>query len=96
MFLIELARTARDLSFLGDVNCPHFILVVSGRTKGNQLSGAKFGVPIAARTEGTNLLPGKWIQRLVEILTLKNDTCGRIFRRNLCPTRLFEFEFDFF
>jgi hypothetical protein len=96
MLLIELAGTARDLVFLADEVCPHFILVVSGRTKGNQLSGAKFGVPIAARTEGTNLLPGKWIQRLVEIMTAKNDTRGRLFRRNLSPTRLFEFEFDFF
>jgi hypothetical protein len=96
MLLIELAGTARDLIFLGDITCPHFILVVSGRTKGNQLSGVKFGVPIAACTEGTNLLPGKWIQRLVEILTLKNDTRGQLFRRNLSPARLFEFEFDFF
>jgi hypothetical protein len=96
MLLIELAGTACDLVFLTDSVCPHFILVVSGRTKGNQLSGAKFGVPIVGRTEGTNLLPGKWIQRLVEIMTLKNDTRGRLFRRNLSPTRLFEFEFDFF
>jgi hypothetical protein len=96
MLLVELAGTARDLVFLADVVCPHFILVVSGRTKGNQLSGAKLGVPIAARTEGTNLLPGKWIQQLVKIMTVKNDTRGRLFRRNLSPTRLFEFEFDFF
>jgi hypothetical protein len=96
MLLIELAGTARDLVFLEDVTCPHFILVVLGRTKGNQLSGAKFGVPIAACTEGTNLLPGKWIQWLVEILTLKNDMRGQLFRRNLSLTRLFEFEFDFF
>jgi hypothetical protein len=91
MLLVKLAGTARDLVFLADVVCPHFILVVSGRTKGNQLSGAKFGVPIAARTEGTNLLLGKWIQRLVKIMTVKNDTRGRLFRRNLSPTRLFEF-----
>jgi hypothetical protein len=71
MLLIELAGTAWDLVFLKDDTCPHFILVVSGRTKGNQLSGAKFGVPIAARMEGTNLLPGKWIQQLVEIMTSK-------------------------
>jgi hypothetical protein len=48
MLLIELAGTAQDLVFLKDDTCPHFILVVSGRTKGNQLSGAKFGVPITA------------------------------------------------
>jgi hypothetical protein len=54
MLLIELAGMAPDLVFLTDVVCPHFIMVVSRRTKGNQLSGAKFGVPITARTEGTN------------------------------------------
>jgi hypothetical protein len=74
MLLVKLAGTAGDLVFLADVVCPHFILVVSGWTKGNQLSGAKLGVPIAARTEGTNLLPGKWIQRLIEFMTVKNDT----------------------
>jgi hypothetical protein len=34
MLLIELAGTARDLVFLTDSVCPHFILVVSGQTKG--------------------------------------------------------------
>jgi hypothetical protein len=96
MLLIKLAGTAQDLVFLADVVCPHFILVVFGRTKGNQLSSAKFGVPIAAWTEGTNLLPGKWIQQLIEIMTVKNDTRGRLFRRNLSAACLFEFEFDFF
>jgi hypothetical protein len=96
MLLIELSGTAQDLVFLTGADCPHFILVVSGRTKGNQLSGAKFGLPIAACTEGTNLLPGKWIWRSVKIMTLKNDTRGRLLRRNLSPTRLFEFKYDFF
>jgi hypothetical protein len=48
MLLIELAGTVRKLEFLSDPVCPHFILIVSGKTKGNQLSGAKFGVPVAA------------------------------------------------
>jgi hypothetical protein len=59
MLLIKLAGTSRDLVFLTDKTCPHFILVVSGCTKGNQVRGAKFGVPIVACTEGTNLLLGK-------------------------------------
>jgi hypothetical protein len=96
MLLIELAGTARDLAFLKDESCPHFVFIVSGQTKGDQLSGAKFGVPIASRTEGTNLQPGKWVKRLVDLLTLRNDTRGRLFRRNLNPARLFEFEHDFF
>jgi hypothetical protein len=58
MLRIKLAGTARDLTFLLDSVCPHFVFIVLGQTKGNQLSGAKFGVPIVARKEGTNLLEG--------------------------------------
>jgi hypothetical protein len=96
ILLIELAGTVRKLEFLNDPLCPHFILVVSGKTKGNQLSGAKFGIPIAATTEGTNLFPGKWISRLCSLMTVNGDTTGRLFRRRLKPTRPFEFEHDFF
>jgi hypothetical protein len=97
MLLIELAGTARKLEeFLTDSSCPHFVFVVSGKTKGNQLSGAKFGVPVAATTEGTHLMPGKWVSRLCSLMSLAGDTTGRLFRRRLKPTRLFEFEHDFF
>jgi hypothetical protein len=96
MLLIELAGTLQKLEHLSDLNCPHFILIVSGRTKGNQLSGAKFGVPVAATTEGTHLMPGKWVSRLCSLLVATGDTSGRLFRRRLKPTRLFEFEHDFF
>jgi hypothetical protein len=96
MLLIELAGTARSLEFLTDASCPHVILHISGRTKGNQLSGAKFGIPLAATTEGTHLQPGKWVKRLVELMTTNGDTRGRLFRRTLSPAKLFEFEGDFF
>jgi hypothetical protein len=79
MLLIKLAGTARDLSFLSNEVCPHFVFIVSGQTKGNQLSGAKFGVPIAARTKGINLQPGRWVKRLIDLLTIRNDTRGRLF-----------------
>ena len=63
-FLIELAGTARDLRHLSDPALPHFMLAILGKTKGNQLSGAKFSVPIVGRTTRTNLQPGKWVQQL--------------------------------
>ena len=62
MLLIELAGTARDLRHLSDPSLPHFVLAISGKTKGNQLNGAKFGVPVVGQTSRTNLKPGKWIQ----------------------------------
>ena len=64
MLLIELAGTAQDLRHLSDPRLPHFVLAISGKTKGNQLNGAKFGVPVVGQTSRTNLKPGKWIQRL--------------------------------
>ena len=96
MLLIELSGTASSLEFLTDKACPHFLLVVSGRTKGNQVGGSKFYVLIASSTERSHLRPGKWIERLCELLTSKGETGGRLFRRKLDPPRLYEFEFDFF
>lgn len=96
MLLIELAGTASDLDFLTDRNLPHFVLTISGPTKGNQLSGSKFGVPIVATTQGTYLKPGKWIERLVLLRTEKGDTKGRLFRRRLVPAKMYEYENDFF
>jgi hypothetical protein len=96
MLLIELSGTNLSLQFLSDATCPHFIVVVSGRTKGVQLNGTKFGIPIAATTEGTNLQPGKWIKRLCDLRIRGGDTRGRLFRRRLAPAKLFEFENDFF
>ena len=96
MLLIELAGTTRKLDFLTDQECPHFVFVVLGTTKGSWLSGAKFGVPIAATTEGTGLKPGKWVRRLCESMTEDGDTSGRLFQHQLKTTRLFEFEHDFY
>jgi hypothetical protein len=96
MLLIELAGTTKSLKFLSDPICPHFILVITGLTKGNQKGGAKFGVPIVARTKGTFLQPGKWIKRLCEARATKGDKGGRLFKRQLVPARLYEFEEDFF
>jgi hypothetical protein len=55
---IELAGMANSLKHLEDEVNPHFKFILLGRTKGNQLSGAKFGVPCLPVTTGTNLHPG--------------------------------------
>lgn len=96
MPLIEFAGTKASLTNLCDQNCPHFILVITGRTKGNQKGGAKFGVPIVATTEGTYLRPGKWTKRLCDLMTARGISSGRLFKRNLAPAKLFEFEHDFY
>ena len=67
MLLIEYAGTAKSLGNLLDPKEPHFTFVISSRTKGNQLSGAKLGVPCVGTTEGTHIRPGRWVQRLVDL-----------------------------
>ncbi|KAG7373554.1 hypothetical protein IV203_034278 [Nitzschia inconspicua] len=68
MLQIELAGTANSLKFMKDEATPHFCLRILGRTKGNQLSGANFDLPCVATTAGTNLRPGRWIERLVKTI----------------------------
>ena len=80
MLLIELAGTVRKLGFMDDEECPHFVLVVSGTTKGSQLSGTKFGVPIVSVTQGNDLEPGKWVKCLCELMTVLGDTSGQFFQ----------------
>jgi hypothetical protein len=60
MLLIEFAGTSNSLKHMND-SLPHFVLVISGRTKENQLSGSKFGIPCVSVTEGTHLRPGIWV-----------------------------------
>jgi hypothetical protein len=94
--LIELAGTANSLKHLEDTALPSYELMVLGTTKANRLSGAKFGVPCVAVTEGTNLRPGRWIKRLVEIIHHEGRKKGRLFERKLRPAKMCEFEDDFF
>jgi hypothetical protein len=64
---IEFAGTAKSVTKWMQRNVDSFfMLVVTGRSKGNQLSGAKFSVPSMKHTEGTNLSSGIWIERLVK------------------------------
>jgi hypothetical protein len=96
MLLIELAGTANSLVHLNDAKNAHFVFVISGRTKSDQSSGAKFGVPCCPVTEGTHLRPGRWIKRLVDIIHGKGRRTGRLFNRRLQIAKLQEFENDFF
>jgi hypothetical protein len=95
MPLIELAGTANSLKHLRD-NEPYFVFVITGRTKGNRLAGAKFGVPCVSITEGTHLKPGRWVERLVKVLHESGRRGGRLFERKLKPTKLMEYEHDFY
>jgi hypothetical protein len=95
MILIERAGTIKSLTHLDDPE-PWFKFVVSGPTKGNQLSGSKFAVPIVGTTTGSHLQPGKWVKRLGTLLQDEGSKNGRLFTRRLNPPKLFEFEDDFF
>jgi hypothetical protein len=96
MLLIEIAGTANSLVHLLDSKNAHFKFIISGRTKGDQTSGAKFGVPCVPVTEGTHLRPGRWVKRLIEIIHGKGRRSGRLFNRRLKLSKLQEFENDFF
>jgi hypothetical protein len=91
MLLIEFAGTAKSLKHLLDPKLPHFVLIVSGRTKGNQLSGSKFGLLCVSVTEGTHLRAGIWLDRLIRLMKADGGSKGRLLQRNLSPARLFEF-----
>jgi hypothetical protein len=85
LLIIEFASTAKSLKHLLDPKLPHFVLIVSGRTKGNQLSGSKFGLPRVSMTEGTHLRPGLWLDHLVRLMKADRVSKGRLFQQNLAP-----------
>jgi hypothetical protein len=70
------------------------MLVVTGRTKGNQLAGARFAVPCVGKTEGTGLQPEKWVTGLVGSMKKAGIITGRLFQKRLDPPRLFEMTDD--
>lgn len=64
MLLLELKGAYKSLDQLIHPRngCPpHYTLYLAGVTKGNRISGAKFGVPIVETTEGSGLEPGLWV-----------------------------------
>jgi hypothetical protein len=94
--LIAHAGTAKSSKRLSDWIDPHFEFVISGRTKGNQMSSNKFAVPCVDVTEGTAPRPGIWVERLVVVLREMGIRGGRLFTWRLLPAKLLEFEEDFF
>jgi len=93
--LIELAGTRNSLdNKMGKE--PYFNVVISGRTKGNQVSGSKFKFPCVYITSGSGLNPGTWIRRLVNIRNEEKDESGRLFHRGISPSKVSQFEIDFF
>jgi hypothetical protein len=95
MLLIELAGTANSLCNMTRAKNAHFLFVILGRTKGNQMSGAVFAIPCAP-VEGTHLRPGRWVNRLVEIIHSSGRRTGRLFARRLRVSKMHEFANDFF
>ena len=95
MLLIERAGTTNSLKTLKGEGW--FKLVISGATKGNRLSGAKFELPLVGITQGTGLQPGKWVSRLCYLHKQeKEGKRTRLFSRVLSPSKLIEFQDDFF
>ena len=95
MVLIELAGTRNSMENMTD-DLGYFKVVISGRTKGNQLSGSKFSFPCVNITKGTGLNPGTWIRRLIEIRNREDDTGGRLFFRGKSPAKVYQYQTDFF
>jgi hypothetical protein len=96
MVRIEYAGTTNSVEkWMSKGTGSYFMFVVSGRSKGNQVSGSKFSVPCVGTTEGTNLLPGRWVERLVNLMKTAGTRSGRLFQRKLNPPRMCEWEGDF-
>ena len=80
--LIELEGTFLSLDNLenpvGNLE-KHFESVIAGRTKGNSLSGAKFGIPCVAVTGKSKLQPGIWAMRYCTLLKLGGQNGGYLF-----------------
>jgi hypothetical protein len=55
MILQELAGTENSMVNMNNAKDAHFLFVILGWTKGNQLSGATFAIPCVPVTEGTHL-----------------------------------------
>ena len=95
MMLVETAGTRNSFTHFNGTK-PYFKIMLSGRTKGNQVTGSKVSFPCVDRTNGNDLNPGIWMKRLVAIRDSEHDDSGRLFFRRLIPGRLSEWEFDFY
>jgi hypothetical protein len=69
MVRIEFTATAKSVEkWLKREVDPYFMFVITGRSKGNQLSGAKFSAPCVSVAQGTHLRPGRLLDRLVTVM----------------------------
>ena len=57
----------------------HYKVILSGRTKGNQISASQFLLPRINITSCTGLDPGTWIGQLVELWSEEGNENGRLF-----------------
>ena len=95
MVLIELAGTRNSLEHMNEDE-GYFKVVISGRTKDNQLSGSKLSFPIVNNKRGTGLHPRTWIRRLINIRNEEGDSGGRLFYRGTALAKVHQYESDFF
>jgi len=90
MIVIELAGTRNSMENMTEEE-GYFKVDVSGRTKGNQISGAKFSFPCINNTMGNGLNPGTWMMRLVQIRDTEGHNNGRLFYRGITPAKLSQY-----
>lgn len=65
MLFIETAGTRRTVVDDWSESQDSFEVIITGKTKGNQVRGRRFGIPCAWETEGSGLKPGLWTRRLI-------------------------------
>ena len=78
---IEFAGWADSLQSLEDGKhpIPHFLLPINGPTKWNRDPNAKFWIPCAGTTQGSNLEVGKWATRYYDSLKKIGRNGGYLF-----------------
>ena len=99
MSLLEFEGTFNSLKSLRTLRKglpPHFDLVVSGPTKGNQLSGSKLAIPVVAVTGRSGIQAGRWASRFCNLERLMGKRNGRLFTMSLVNGRLAEFDEMFY
>ena len=97
--IVELAGTANSLVNLTQrgKQKPYLCLRVTGKTKACRDAGHTFPVPMAGRTQGTQIDAGKWVSRLVKTLHQQGRRNGYLFSvDNGMKARLGDFEDDFY
>jgi hypothetical protein len=95
MPLLEFEGTFKSLENIANPKCglpPHFDLVISGPTKGKQLSGSKFAIPVVAVTGGNGIQAGRWATRYCQLERMMGKKNGRLFTMKLANGKLHEFE----